>query len=194
MTGKVNRARPGRSVREGRLGNVGETTTSPAQWNNYGRQVKHEGATKGLKPSATNGQKPGASRVKSVTGARLAGSISIKSGVDKRREETGAPQAGAGATSAEYGCVARLGACRGATWGPGAGTAVGPNIGTTWADREHSWMSAGVTGEGASAAKAGVTCSGRSDQGCAIMIERDRSSNDRHLDRSQGSVRRSIVA
>ena len=32
------------------------------------------------------------------------------------------------------------------------------------------------------------------DQGSAIMIERDRSSNDRRLDRSQGSVRRSIVA
>ena len=32
------------------------------------------------------------------------------------------------------------------------------------------------------------------EQGCAIMIDRDRSSNDRRLDRSQGSVRRSIVA
>ena len=32
------------------------------------------------------------------------------------------------------------------------------------------------------------------NQGCAIMIERDRSSNDRRLDRSQGSVRRSIEA
>ena len=30
-------------------------------------------------------------------------------------------------------------------------------------------------------------------QGCAIMIDRDRSSNDRSLDRSKGSVRRSIV-
>ena len=32
------------------------------------------------------------------------------------------------------------------------------------------------------------------DQGCAIMIDRDRSSKDRRLDQSKGSVRRSIVA
>ena len=31
-------------------------------------------------------------------------------------------------------------------------------------------------------------------QGCAIMIDRDRSSNERRLDRSKGSVGRSIVA
>ena len=32
------------------------------------------------------------------------------------------------------------------------------------------------------------------NQGCAIMIDRDRASNARRLDRSKGSVRRSIVA